>query len=67
MGLLAQGHIPDAERVIEVSDGRLFFPEDRPDALAGPMLAFWDKVLRTATPSTAPAQAAIGRAGAGPM
>jgi pimeloyl-ACP methyl ester carboxylesterase len=33
--------IPGAQRVIEVPDGRLFFPEDRPDALAGPMLAFW--------------------------
>jgi pimeloyl-ACP methyl ester carboxylesterase len=36
--------IPGAERVIEVPDGRLFFPEDRPDALTGPMLGFWDKV-----------------------
>jgi pimeloyl-ACP methyl ester carboxylesterase len=33
--------IPGAVRVIEVPDGRLFFPEDRPDALAGPMLEFW--------------------------
>jgi pimeloyl-ACP methyl ester carboxylesterase len=38
--------IPGAEGVIEVPDGRLFFPEDRPDALAGPMLGFWDKVIR---------------------
>ncbi len=35
--------IPGARRVIEVADGRLFFPEDRPDALAKPMLAFWDE------------------------
>src|SRR5262249_23991 len=35
--------MPGAERVLEVPDGRLFFPEDRPDALAGPMLAFWDE------------------------
>jgi pimeloyl-ACP methyl ester carboxylesterase len=35
--------IPGAERVIEVPDGRLFFPEDRPDALAGPLLAFWNE------------------------
>lgn len=35
--------IPGAERVIEVPDGRLFFPEDRPDALADPMLKFWDE------------------------
>jgi pimeloyl-ACP methyl ester carboxylesterase len=36
--------IPGARRVIEVEDARLFFPEDRPDALATPMLAFWDQV-----------------------
>ena len=36
--------IPGARRVVEVEDGRLFFPEDRPDALAGPMLQFWDEV-----------------------
>jgi pimeloyl-ACP methyl ester carboxylesterase len=35
--------IPGARRVIEVEDARLFFPEDRPDSLVGPMLAFWDK------------------------
>ena len=39
--------IPGAKRVIEVADGRLFFPEDRPDTLAGPMLQFWDEVERT--------------------
>jgi pimeloyl-ACP methyl ester carboxylesterase len=33
--------IPGAERVIEVPDSRLFFPEDRPDALTGPLLSFW--------------------------
>jgi pimeloyl-ACP methyl ester carboxylesterase len=38
--------IPGARRVIEVADGRLFFPEDRPDILAGPMLRFWDDVKR---------------------
>lgn len=36
--------IPGAKRVVEVADGRLFFPEDRPDTLAGPMLEFWDEV-----------------------
>ena len=36
--------IPGAKRVIEVVDGRLFFPEDRPDSLTGPMLQFWDEV-----------------------
>jgi pimeloyl-ACP methyl ester carboxylesterase len=35
--------IPGARRVVEVEDGRLFFPEDRPDALAKPMLEFWDE------------------------
>jgi pimeloyl-ACP methyl ester carboxylesterase len=39
--------IPGAMRVIEVADGRLFFPEDRPDALAGPMLQFWAEVEKT--------------------
>jgi pimeloyl-ACP methyl ester carboxylesterase len=33
--------IPGARGVIEVEDARLFFPEDRPDSLAGPMLTFW--------------------------
>jgi len=35
--------IPGAARVIEVEDARLFFPEDRPDSLAAPMLTFWNK------------------------
>jgi pimeloyl-ACP methyl ester carboxylesterase len=34
--------IPGAKRVIEVEDARLFFAEDRPDALAVPVLEFWD-------------------------
>jgi pimeloyl-ACP methyl ester carboxylesterase len=38
--------IPGARRLVEVVDGRLFFPEDRPEALAGPMLKFWDEVER---------------------
>jgi pimeloyl-ACP methyl ester carboxylesterase len=42
-----QDTIPGAERVIEVPDGRLFFPEDRADALAEPMLRFWNKVPGT--------------------
>jgi pimeloyl-ACP methyl ester carboxylesterase len=37
--------IPGAAPVIEVPDGRLFFPEDRPDSLTAPMLGFWDKAL----------------------
>jgi pimeloyl-ACP methyl ester carboxylesterase len=35
--------IPGARRVIEVADGRLFFPEDMPDALTRPMLQFWEE------------------------
>jgi len=33
--------IPGAERVIEVPDGRLFFPEDRAASLIEPLLGFW--------------------------
>ena len=36
--------IPGARRVVEVEDARLFFPEDRPEALAVPMLEFWNEV-----------------------
>jgi len=36
--------IPGARSVVEVKDARLFFPEDRPDALAGPVLDFWDEL-----------------------
>jgi len=39
--------IPGAKQVVEIEDGRLFFPEDRPDALAEPMLAFWDAWSKT--------------------
>jgi pimeloyl-ACP methyl ester carboxylesterase len=35
--------IPGAKRVVEVEDGRLFFPEDRPDALVAPLVEFWDE------------------------
>jgi pimeloyl-ACP methyl ester carboxylesterase len=38
--------IPGARRVVEVEDARLFFPEDRPDTLVPPVLAFWDEVGR---------------------
>lgn len=38
--------IPGATHVAEIADGRLFFPEDRPDALLGPMLQFWDELER---------------------
>ena len=36
--------IPGARRVVEVEDARLFFPEDRPDALTQPILQFWDEL-----------------------
>ena len=36
--------IPGARRVIEVPDARLFFAEDRPDALAAPVLEFWEEL-----------------------
>jgi pimeloyl-ACP methyl ester carboxylesterase len=39
--------IPGAKRVVEVADARLFFPEDRPDALAVPILQFWDELAMT--------------------
>jgi pimeloyl-ACP methyl ester carboxylesterase len=39
--------IPGARPVVEVEDGRLFFPEDRPDALTVPMLRLWDEWART--------------------
>jgi pimeloyl-ACP methyl ester carboxylesterase len=38
--------IPGAREVIEVEDARLFFPEDRPDSLAQPMLRFWEALGR---------------------
>jgi pimeloyl-ACP methyl ester carboxylesterase len=40
--------IPGARDVVEVDDGRLFFPEDRPDALATPLLAFWEELANAA-------------------
>jgi pimeloyl-ACP methyl ester carboxylesterase len=36
--------IPGARRVVEIEDARLFFPEDRPDALASAVLQFWDEL-----------------------
>ncbi len=38
--------IPGARRVVEVEDARLFFAEDRPAALAEPVLGFWDELER---------------------
>ena len=35
--------LPNARRVVEVEDAALFFPEDRPDALATPVLEFWSE------------------------
>jgi len=39
--------IPGAREVVEVDDARLFFPEDRPDSLTGPMLRFWNEVSKS--------------------
>jgi pimeloyl-ACP methyl ester carboxylesterase len=36
--------IPGARRVVEIEDARLFFAEDRPDALSAPVLDFWDEL-----------------------
>jgi pimeloyl-ACP methyl ester carboxylesterase len=36
--------IPGAKRVVQVEDGSLFFPEDRPDAMAKPLLRFWEEL-----------------------
>jgi pimeloyl-ACP methyl ester carboxylesterase len=36
--------IPGARRVVEVEDARLFFPEDRPDSLAAPVLELWNEL-----------------------
>jgi pimeloyl-ACP methyl ester carboxylesterase len=35
--------IPGAKAVIEVENGRLFFPEDQPDTLATSLLKFWEE------------------------
>jgi hypothetical protein len=32
-----------AKDVTELENGWLFFPEDQPDALAKPMLKFWEE------------------------
>jgi pimeloyl-ACP methyl ester carboxylesterase len=36
--------IPGARRVVEIEDARLFFAEDRPDALSTPVLDFWGEL-----------------------
>ena len=36
--------IPGARRVVEIENARLFFAEDRPDALSTPVLEFWDEL-----------------------
>ncbi|HTQ33048.1 MAG TPA: alpha/beta fold hydrolase [Stellaceae bacterium] len=36
--------IPGARRVVEVADAKLFFPEDRPEALAAPIHQFWGQL-----------------------
>jgi pimeloyl-ACP methyl ester carboxylesterase len=46
--------IPGARRVVEIEDARLFLPEDRPDALATPVLQFWDELQKRWSPMSAP-------------
>ena len=45
--------IPGARRVIELDGARLFFPEERPDALASPLREFWRTNDAHASVSTA--------------
>jgi pimeloyl-ACP methyl ester carboxylesterase len=45
--------IPGARRVVEVPDGRLFFPEDRPETLVGPLIEFWKELSLTSEQSAA--------------
>ncbi|WP_279580126.1 alpha/beta fold hydrolase [Fodinicola feengrottensis] len=33
--------IPGAQRVVEVPDGKLFFPDERPDELVAALRDFW--------------------------
>jgi pimeloyl-ACP methyl ester carboxylesterase len=33
--------IPGVTRLVEVPEAKLFFPEDRPEALIGPLRAHW--------------------------
>ena len=36
--------LPGARRLVEVPGARLFFPEDQPEALAGPLRQFWQEL-----------------------
>jgi pimeloyl-ACP methyl ester carboxylesterase len=38
--------IPGANQVVEVPGAKLFFPDERPDELVGPLRAFWDSIAR---------------------
>jgi pimeloyl-ACP methyl ester carboxylesterase len=35
--------IPGVTEVVEVPDAKLFFPEERPDALAAPLRTHWSR------------------------
>jgi len=49
-----QDTIPGVKGVVEVADARLFFPEDRADGLARPMLQFWDTLEKTQLKGSGP-------------
>jgi len=34
--------LPGSQQIVEVPGGKLFFPYERPEALAEPLLKFWD-------------------------
>jgi pimeloyl-ACP methyl ester carboxylesterase len=38
--------IPGCKRVVEVEGARLFFPEERPDALVTPLRELWSATSR---------------------
>jgi pimeloyl-ACP methyl ester carboxylesterase len=57
--------IPGVRELVEVPGARLFFPDEQPDALAGPLLRHWGQQPQRATASgasTAPIPGADGTA-----